>query len=431
MDHTYRRIKDWLSREGRPQPPFSPEEFLRSLSLIVGLDQLLENFSAKLTEMSGASALYLTLFEPITDRYVGKMAKGNKPELLAEFSFSRSDNLIKWLTVNRSALDVLQQTEVLPFLSHREQELLSKTFTRLVVPLIIVNRLTGALFLGQKLDGSAYSQAEIGTISMLASQTALAIEHALIYQFQEDRLKKLFHSDRLATIGELAAGAAHEIRNPLTSIRSTIQFLQKDLPGEKRPLVDGIIEEVDRIDQIIEGLLSFSKSSELHFSTVDLGDVLDQTLLLLEPKLREQGIEVQKRFHLPVPPIPGDASQLKQVFLNILLNSVEALPAGGRITIELGDSVGHTGLSQGSDYASVAISDTGPGIPEADLTRVFDPFYTTKEAGTGLGLSISYGIVSKHGGEIQIQSPAEGTEGGTAVLVRLPRQSRVHKVPQG
>lgn len=424
MFEPFYRIVERLSKAKSPHLVIRPEDFLKSMGSIIGLDQLLENFSANLAEMLGASALYLVLFEPITSRYVGRMAKGSKPELLAEFHFSRSDNLIKWLTVNRCVLDADQQTEVVKFLSAREVELLKKARTRLVVPLIITNRLTGALFLGGKFGNSEYSAADIDTVLMLAAQAALAIEHALIYQFQEDRLKKLFHADKLATVGELAAGAAHEIRNPLTSIRSTVQFLQKDLPSDKKKLVDGVIQEVDRIDQIIKGLLSLSKSSELHVGAVDLKDVLDQTLLLLEPQLRKQNIEVRKSFDQPILPIRGDASQLKQVFLNILMNSVESLREGGSISAKIEDNVEQKYLRDNLDFVEVKIQDTGQGILDKDLPRVFDPFFTTKEAGTGLGLSISYGIISKHGGEIHIESRVEEPS-GTTVTVKLPRQGHI------
>lgn len=418
------RVSGWFTR--KPTHPLeggylSSEEFLRSIGLIVGLDQLLENFSAKLREILDASNLYVVLFEPITNRYVGRKAKGTHPEWLAEFNFSRSDNLIKWLNVNKCALDVVRETEVLNFLSVQEQELLRKTDTVLVIPFIVVNRLTGALFMGRKTNGAVYTSSEIGTLSMLTSQSALAMEHALIYQFQEDKLKKIFHADRLATVGELAAGAAHEIRNPLTSIRSTVQYLQKDLPEERKPLVDGIIEEVDRIDQIIKGLLSFSKSSELHMSVINIEEVLNQTLLLLESELRNHNIDVQKRFDLRNPQITGDASQLKQAFLNILLNSIQAMPEGGKIVIAMTDNLAQKHVAQKEGIVCVTIRDTGPGIPEKDLLKVFDPFYTTKGTGTGLGLSISYGIVSKHGGEIEIESNTEGPNRGTMVLVRLPR----------
>lgn len=396
------------------------EEFLKSLHLIVGLDQLLENFSAKLREMLDAATLYVVLFEPVTNRYVGKKAKGDHAEWLAALNFSRSDNLIKWLNVNQCPLEVAKDTEVVHFLSSREQEVLHKTTSILVVPLIVINRLTGALFLSRKHNGEFYRSEEIASLSTLANHSALAIEHALMYQFQEDKLKKLFHADKLTTVGELAAAAAHEIRNPLTSIRSTVQYVQKALPKDKRPLISGIIEEVDRIDQIIKGLLSFSKSSELHVVNVNLEDVLNQTLLLLDPELRKHQIEVHKKFDPPHFQIMADAAQLKQVFLNILLNSIQAMPNGGTVTITTTDESRKEKLADKRDFVCVRIADTGPGIPEKDLPKVFDPFYTTKEAGTGLGLSIAYGIVSKHGGEIEIASTTQGENVGTTVVVRLP-----------
>ncbi|MDZ7292420.1 MAG: ATP-binding protein [candidate division KSB1 bacterium] len=397
------------------------EEFLKSLHLVVGLDQLLENFSAKLREMFDAGTVYVVLFEPITNRYVGKKAKGDHAEWLAELNFSRSDNLIKWLNVNQCILEVSQEPEVIQYLSVREQELLQKTNSVLVVPLIVINRLTGALFVSKKHNGKAYSSEEIAVLSKLADQSALAIEHALMYQFQEDKLKKLFHADKLATVGELAAGAAHEIRNPLTSIRSTVQYVQKALPADKQPLIDGIIEEVDRIDQIIKGLLSFSKSSELHFETINLEEVLNQTLLLLDPEFRKHNIDVRKNFDPPHCRMAADAAQLKQVFLNILLNSIQAMPQGGTITVTMTEDNKHAKRTDKRDFVGVIISDTGSGIPAKDLPKVFDPFYTTKETGTGLGLSIAYGIVSKHGGEIEIASAAEKPNTGTTVMIRLPK----------
>ncbi len=416
-------MRGWFVRNP-PQPAITAAEFLRSVGLIVDLDQLLDNFSAKLSEMCAADSVYVILFEPITNRYVGKKAKGIQTELLGEINLSRSNNLIKWLNVNKSALDVAKQSEVIRFLSVHEQEILSRTRTQLVVPLIIVNRLTGAVFIAKE---SGFTETEITTISMVTSQSALAIEHTLMYQFQEDKLKKLFHADKLATIGELAAGAAHEIRNPLTSIRSTIQYVRKDLPEDKRPLVDGIIEEVDRVDRIIKGLLSFSKASELRFATISLHETIDQSLLLLEAELRKNNIEVHKAYQLSDPWISADASQLKQVFLNILLNSLQAMPRGGTIWIRtldhqlpVSNGDGIVADRKGSTY--IVIRDNGPGIAASDLPKIFDPFYTTKDNGTGLGLSISYGIVSKHGGEIDIKSENEGERTGTTVVVRLPKK---------
>lgn len=168
-------------KTGGLQP--STEEFLRSLNLIVGLDQLLEVFSAKLKEMFDAQAIYVVLFEPISNRYVGKKAKGGSSHFLDEFNFSRSDNLMKWLNVNQSVLEVTKQPEIVRFLSSQEQNLLAKTDTVLVVPFIVVNRLTGAIFVGRKMTGDDYTPSEVHALTILANQSALAIEHAIMYQF--------------------------------------------------------------------------------------------------------------------------------------------------------------------------------------------------------------------------------------------------------
>jgi signal transduction histidine kinase len=396
------------------------EEFLRSVNLVVGLDQLLEILSAKLRDLSGAKTVFITLYEPVTNRFTGVKAKGGASNLLSSLRFSPSDRLVKWLTVNKCPMDVNREHEIVRFLSPVEREALLRAEIAVLFPFIAVNRLTGAAFLTRKADGSPYEQRQIETLMFLANHSALAIEHALLYQFQEDKLKKILHADKLATVGELAAGAAHEIRNPLTSIRSTAQFLKKDVPRERQPLVDGIVEEVDRIDHIIAGLLSLSKSTELKITRVDLRDIVHQTLQLLEPELRGRRIAVEEDIRPDSTTIEGDAAQLKQLFLNILLNSIQAMPNGGKIVLSMTEGEGGGDQATDPRLLSIAVADSGKGIAEADLSRVFDPFFTTKDEGTGLGLSISYGIVSKHGGDIQIASCTTGPEHGTRVTVHLP-----------
>ena len=400
------------------------EEFTRSLTSIVGLDQLLENFTSKLKEILDSASVFVVLYEPITGSYLGRKAKGQNAGLLAEFTFSRSDHLIRWLNINKCPLHVDEDLEVMSFLSGRERGLLLKADTLLVVPFIVVNHLTGALFISRKVSRASYSPFETETLSTLSNHSALAIEHALMYQFQEDRLKRLFHADKLATVGELAAGAAHEIRNPLTSIRSTIQYLTKALPADKQQAASGIIEEVDRIDEVIKGLLSFSKTTTLNMGPLDLPEILEQTLLLLDPELRKYSIVVNRQYHPTDTRIVGDASQLKQLFLNILLNSIQAMPRGGTISLDLsGHPVGQMTGAGRESHVRIAVTDDGCGISQSDLPKVFDPFFTTKETGTGLGLSISYGIVNKHGGDITITSALEGPGKGTTVTIHLPKHS--------
>ena len=401
----------------------SAVELLKSLNLIVGLDQLLEILCARMKEIFCAGTVTISLFDPITRRYAGMMARGSDAQSAPLFGFFESNPLVRWLNVNQSFLNVRVDRGVFDYLSPEEKLVLDTHRVALVVPLIALNRLTGMLFLSDKEDGTAYSRAEIDALLMLAGQASFAVENAVMTQFQEERLKKLFHADKLATVGELAAGAAHEIRNPLTSIRSTVQFLKKDLPPEKHGYVEGVIEEVDRIDGIIRGLLSLSKSSELHLSRVDLREALQQTLLLLDPELKRNRIAVNQQMMIGDPTVEADHAQVRQVFLNVLLNSVQSMPGGGTITVHMADRPDGK-REESIESVRVTLSDNGPGMPEETIRRVFDPFFTTKENGTGLGLSITYGIVHGHGGEIDIASKTDPSSHGTSVTIRLPRKAK-------
>jgi signal transduction histidine kinase len=220
----------------------------------------------------------------------------------------------------------------------------------------------------------------------------------------------MLRADRLATIGELAAGAAHEIRNPLTSIRSSLQFLESRSREETEKKLLGVaLRETDRIDEILAALLSFSRPSEIHKEPCDLVALLEESVALVSLQIKAGGAEVRTSFPAAPVIVNADGSQLKQVFLNVLMNAVQAMAGGGTLTVE--DVV----LENGKTL--VRVSDTGQGIPEEDLDKVFDPFFTTKKGGTGLGLSICYAIVKAHGGDIELRSRLGE---GTVVLITLP-----------
>ncbi len=400
-----------------PGPPAAREsrsaEFIRTINMIVSLEQLLEQLCSHVRELYGAETVFILLSEPITGRYSGRIARGSQVASLPRFSFGRMEPLARWLNVNKTTLDIRSDTEVVRYLAPAEREILELNGIALVVPLIALNRLSGMLLLTTPAPGAPLGRDEREVLGRVVAQVAPAIEHALIAEQQENSLRKILHADKLATVGELAAGAAHEIRNPLTSIRSTVQYLRRDVPPEKRQYVDGILEEVDRIDGIIKGLLSLSRSSDLRIGSFDLASLLATVLTLLEPEFRAHGVEVFQELSGSPEVIEGDAGQLRQVFVNVLMNALQATPAGGSVSVRL--TKPSTGL------LAVNITDTGCGIPEADLAKVFNPFFTTKENGTGLGLSISYGIVTRHGGEIEVQSRCVDPDRGTTVAIRLPR----------
>ena len=218
--------------------------------------------------------------------------------------------------------------------------------------------------------------------------------------------------------GQLAAGVAHEIRNPLTAIRSTVQYLLSGCPetDPKHTLMEGLLSEVDRINGTIDGLLSLTRSRDLEVGEVDLADILDQILILVAVQAQQLGVAIVQEPRDRGLLVRGDSRQLKQVFLNLLLNALQAMPDGGTLTVSIRRV--RSGLThQGPPWALVTIVDTGVGIPPDQLDKIFDPFFTTKREGTGLGLSVSYWIVQRHDGELDLASePGKGT----VASVRLP-----------
>jgi signal transduction histidine kinase len=244
-----------------------------------------------------------------------------------------------------------------------------------------------------------------------------------IYEQQTERIKKMYRTDRLATLGELAAGAAHEIRNPLTSIRSTIQYLGKEFENDpdKSGMINEILTEVERINKILQGLLSFARPSALNKTEVNLEQLINQTLLLTKSTVNKLQIDIQFEYFAENTTIQGDAEQLKQVFLNIILNAMEAMkdstpdkPRTLIVSMENGMAINLV-----NRYLIVSFEDSGKGIAENDVENVFNPFFTTKEEGTGLGLAICYGIIDRHQGEIEVKSTLGK---GTVIHVKLPQK---------
>ncbi len=260
----------------------------------------------------------------------------------------------------------------------------------------------------------------------------------------EERMVRI---DKMASLGELSAGMAHEIRNPLAGIKTSVQVLRKRGRDEDEILLcDGVVHEIDRLNRIVTDLLRFSRPSEPVIRPVAVSDILDRSLSLVAEKIRKQRIVLGRRSEEGLPGIMVDREQIQQVFLNILLNALKATPPGGRLSISatvsvdtddarnphgaagrsravLADKTG--GLSPGetapptnsSSFVVLAFRDTGCGISEENLPRIFNPFFTTDPAGTGLGLPIVHEMMEKNGGRIFVESTAGE---GTTVRVALP-----------
>ena len=230
---------------------------------------------------------------------------------------------------------------------------------------------------------------ELGQIAAAINQLALGL-------WEKGRLEQeLQRSSRLASLGHLTAGVAHEMRNPLGIIRGTAQLMAQEyrhIPGLAQD-VGVILEQVDRQNRVIKELLDFARPAPPQMQIIDLNEVLESVLLFSRKFLQQKQVELVTRFEAGIPMVLADGEKIKQVFLDLLLNAAEAMPGGGKVTIETAGVPGRV---------IVTFRDTGSGISPADLPHLFDPFFTTKNEGTGLGLAISHQIMTMHGGTIEV-----------------------------
>ena len=247
---------------------------------------------------------------------------------------------------------------------------------------------------------------EIGEIVVAINEMADALTERKKLEEQMQR------ADRMASLGEIAAGVAHEIRNPLTTIRGFVQFIDEDFPeNDSRHEFTGIItKEVDRLNRIVEELMFYARPSETQAIQVDLNQILEYSLRLANFDGSKNKVQILEEYDRQLPLVSVDGEQIKQVFLNLMINSRQAVATDGEIKVT-------TRISDNKEFVEVVIADNGSGIKPENLKRLFDPFFTTRETGTGLGLAVAQKIVELHGGQIE----AESTLGkGSSFSVYLP-----------
>jgi PAS domain S-box-containing protein len=224
--------------------------------------------------------------------------------------------------------------------------------------------------------------------------------------------EQLIQSEKMASLGQIAAGVAHEINNPISGIMVYLHSLAKDLENDQFDRKQALTfltdskHELTRCSKIIKSLLDFSRQSHPMLAPVDLGSILDETFSILGHKAKLQDIEVVQHIDSGLPQIEADSDQLKQVFLNLILNAIQAMPHGGRLAIRATQVNDKEGLTKNTKIVRIDVEDIGCGIARENIDKLFTPFFTTKEKGEGLGLglAVAYGIIKRHGGDIRVKS---------------------------
>lgn len=268
---------------------------------------------------------------------------------------------------------------------------------------------------------------EIGSLGVAFDQMAERLMQ------REKELKEsqaiLRRADRLSSLGLLTAGLAHEIRNPLVAIRTFTQLLPERYDdAEFREGFQGLaLKEVDRICGLINDLLSFARPSAPKVAEENINEVVEGVVRILETEAKEKSVEIKRNFAAGLPKVWIDREQMKQVFMNLILNAIQAMKNGGSIFAST-RLIAKDDTDAAGRFLQIEIRDTGVGIPEENLDHIFDPFFTSKEEGSGLGLSVSHQIVQEHGGHVTVESKVGG---GTAFFVNIPLGKPVRPAANG
>ncbi len=394
-------------------------EISRNLSGLLDIDRLLDNLLLTAIGQMGIGAACVVVDRKEDDTYLGLWrAKG--VTIVPGFSprFEKTGKFVSDLARVRMPLDWSDITKSGSLAPH-EHECLTQLEASMVCPLLLKEKVRGVLVVSRRLSGVIFSEDDKEFLSILISHFAVAMDNARLYASERDahsRLKEaqaqLVHSEKLAAMGRLSATIAHEVNNPLGIIKNYVQLINDgaDLQHEHAENLNMVSEEVDRIARIVRRLLDFHRPATPGLRDLDLWNVINECLKLLRESHAHGRVKVVLPETQCPAPVHANAEELKQVFLNIFMNALDAMPGGGTLSVRIVVRK-HSLLAQ--------VTDSGPGIPKDHLVRLFEPFFTTKEKekGTGLGLYVCYGIVQRHEGRITARNLPQG---GAVFTVRLP-----------
>ncbi len=402
-------------------------EFSKAMVTILDLKTLNDEILQTLANVMGIQTASLFLLTKEKESYELKATCGfdqGRPGLV---SLKADHSLPRHLQLARQPIlrEELAQGFADPTSDPVELALVTDTLAQLdsevCLPLLNKERLIGFLNLGPKARFEMYSQDDLNLLSTLAYNAAIALDNALLYEDLRRQKAIMQRTDRLRSLETIAGGFAHEIRNPLTSIKTFVQLApeRRNDPEFMGHFSGVVAEDVERIERLIQEILDYARYMDPKFARQDLNEIVASCLYFVEVKAATKDILIQRGLAGDLPPVLLDRQQIKQVLLNLFLNAMDAMSErGGRLTVR----THRLTKANGDGWVQIEVADTGSGITPENLEHIFDPFYTTKHAsgereGTGLGLTIVHQIVREHRGYIEVESEVGR---GTTFFVNLP-----------
>lgn len=392
-------------------------EMTEKLNLIIDLDQLLVFYLDRVVNTMKLSGAAVFIENEGGSAFTARHMKGLEREVEGEsLSFEAGSSVAGWLEegvpVDLHGINLEKRCRML---TDDERKKIDSLRPALIIPFTVGGRLIGWASFSEKLSGELFSQEDIELLSTISRQAAIAMENARTYENLKETHEKLVRTERLALVGEMAARIAHEVRNPLASIKMNIQILERKMklphPDDEEYL-DITKKEIERLNTVMREILDFAKPITLNLQVGSLNRLVRETLRQVLPQTDRDGIVVIENLEENLPDFSFDSGRVKQALLNLLLNALDAVGGDGEITLRTRLEIEDEGM-----WARIDVSDTGEGMDDLVVQKVFEPFYTTKAKGVGLGLANVKRFVEEHGGEVRVCTQ----EGGpTTFSIYLP-----------
>jgi len=408
-------------------------EISKTINIDTGIESLLARILDSALEITKAKRGSILLLDENTGELTVRAARGLSEEVINNTKIPLGEGIAGRVAKEGKPL-LVSGAEQVP-----GQGSSSRYETNSFLSIPLVNKYldsrentVGVINVTDKISRENFTDREETLLSVLAGQAAVAVENANIYSQLQSKIltlgqtidqlnqtqNQLIQSEKMAAVGQLAFGIAHEIRNPLGIILGGVEFLEKNLvkkDGIKKEIVEKLKQSIDRANNIIVDLLRFSRTSKLEAQSVDICALMEEVVSLIKNQAYSKDVRIVKNYTDSALSVLADPALLRQVFFNLCINAIDSMSKGGRLTLNIYSGQG----TRANKEVIIEIADTGKGIPKDILPRIFEPFFTTKEPGkgTGLGLSIVHLILERHKGAIGVESVVAK---GTKFTIRLP-----------